>query len=220
MLGDHAVVSDGFSKIIDGLATFSEVLLEREVVRIEYNDAGVRVHTRGGGEGVQADAVLMTVPLGVLKKKSIKWVPSLPAWKREAIDRLGFGPVEKVVLLFQSSFWDAGVDFFGCLMPPDAPVEAHAARRGEFFLFWNLHRSHSIFALSCISSGEFAETRWRTLSYKTIVAAALAALCRTFGEQVYALFRRPIVSDWVCWRRPIEHTVLALSPSPCHSMRL
>ena len=78
---------------------------QREVVRIEHGPDGVRVHTRGGGEGLQADAVLVTVPLGVLKAGALKFAPPLPPWKKEATSRLGFGPIEKVVLLFSRRFW-------------------------------------------------------------------------------------------------------------------
>lgn len=44
-----------------------QILLQREVSLIEHSSAGVRVHTRGGGDGIEADAVVVTVPLGVLK---------------------------------------------------------------------------------------------------------------------------------------------------------
>ena len=66
MLGDHLVLKDGFDTLIDGLAAYSEVLTEREVTLVEHGDEGVRVHTRGGGESIVADAALVTVPLGVL----------------------------------------------------------------------------------------------------------------------------------------------------------
>ena len=42
MLGDHAVLSDGYSTITDGLATYSDVQLQREVLRIEHDARGVR----------------------------------------------------------------------------------------------------------------------------------------------------------------------------------
>ena len=154
------------------------------------------MHVRGGGDGLEADAVLVSVPLGVLKAKSISFNPPLPAWKRQAIERLGFGPIEKVVLLFEKRFWDAEVDFFGCLPPADMPAEELISRRGEFFLFWNLERSHGTPALICISSGMFADKTWRAHSCKGVVNKALAVLRRSFGAHVQSLFKRSVVSDW------------------------
>ena len=56
--------------MVEGLAAYSEVLLQREVSLVEHGDWGARVHTKAGGEGLVADAVLVTVPLGVLKAKT------------------------------------------------------------------------------------------------------------------------------------------------------
>lgn len=44
------------------------------------------------------DAVLVTVPLGVLKEGSIKFVPPLPQRKLDSIQRMGFGILNKVCL--------------------------------------------------------------------------------------------------------------------------
>ena len=84
----------------------------------------------------------------------------------------------------------------GCLAPPEFSSEELAARRGEFFLFWNLDRSHEVPALICVSSGAFADKTWRQHSYKGVVNKALAVLRRTFGAQVTTLFKRSLVSDW------------------------
>ena len=42
------------------------------------------------------DAVLVTAPLGVLKKGSIRFSPPLPERKLGAIQRMGFGVLNKV----------------------------------------------------------------------------------------------------------------------------
>jgi len=64
----------------------------------------VRVHT---GAGVfQADAAVVTVPLGVLKRPDgLQFQPPLPPRKQAAIKRLGFGCLNKVMLLFPHCFW-------------------------------------------------------------------------------------------------------------------
>jgi lysine-specific histone demethylase 1 len=51
-------------------------------------------------ETYRAEAVLVTVPLGVLKENVITFDPPLPEEKQSAIDRLGFGNLNKVRNLF------------------------------------------------------------------------------------------------------------------------
>lgn len=64
----------------------------------------VRVHT---GAGVfEADAAIVTVPLGVLKRPDVlQFQPPLPPRKQAAIQRLGFGCLNKIMLLFPYCFW-------------------------------------------------------------------------------------------------------------------
>ena len=64
--------------------------------------AGVEVHARSTQTGCstifRADAVIMSVPLGVLKAQTISFHPPLPEWKSQAINNLGFGLLNKVGL--------------------------------------------------------------------------------------------------------------------------
>lgn len=48
----------------------------------------------------KCDAVLCTLPLGVLKQQppAVQFVPPLPEWKTSAIQRMGFGNLNKVLL--------------------------------------------------------------------------------------------------------------------------
>jgi monoamine oxidase len=48
------------------------------------------------GEVYEADQVILTTPLGVLKSGSIKFEPPLPDWKQDVIERMGFGLLNKV----------------------------------------------------------------------------------------------------------------------------
>lgn len=64
----------------------------------------VQVHTDAGV--LCADAALVTIPLGVLKRADgLAFLPPLPARKRLAIKRLGFGCLNKVMMLFPHCFW-------------------------------------------------------------------------------------------------------------------
>lgn len=61
---------------------------------------GVEVHAHSTETGCssifKADAVVVAVPLGVLKSQSITFQPPLPEWKQQAINNLGFGLLNKV----------------------------------------------------------------------------------------------------------------------------
>ena len=72
---------------------------------------GVRVETSAGS--IQARAVVVTVPLGVLKHEGIEFVPRLPERHEQAIDRLGMGVLSKTFLRFDKPFWPAGSGLAG-----------------------------------------------------------------------------------------------------------
>ncbi|XP_038592758.1 peroxisomal N(1)-acetyl-spermine/spermidine oxidase-like isoform X2 [Micropterus salmoides] len=60
------------------------------------------------GERIAADHVVVTVPLGYLKKHhSALFRPPLPLHKLHSIQRLGFGTNNKIFVEFDSPWWDA-----------------------------------------------------------------------------------------------------------------
>lgn len=84
------------------------------------------VVTARDGRVVEADAAVVTLPLGVLKARTVEFVPELPAFKTAAIDRLGFGALDKIALRFTRAFWPASSLFGRASEDDDA---------GEFFLW-------------------------------------------------------------------------------------
>lgn len=60
----------------------------------------------GGREyDLEADAVIVTVPLGVLKADVIHFSPRLPERTRTAVESLGMGTAEKLFIKFRTAFW-------------------------------------------------------------------------------------------------------------------
>ncbi|KAF4087137.1 hypothetical protein AMELA_G00092380 [Ameiurus melas] len=60
----------------------------------------------GNDQIIQADHVIVTVSLGVLKQQArTMFEPDLPKSKLDAIERLGFGTVDKIFLCFSERFW-------------------------------------------------------------------------------------------------------------------
>ena len=97
------VVRNGYSILPLALCENQNIRLKRIVKKISYNKTGVEVSVENGEdakhemiETYRAEAVLVTVPLGVLKEKVIVFDPPLPEEKQSAIDRLGFGNLNKV----------------------------------------------------------------------------------------------------------------------------
>ncbi|XP_064173044.1 peroxisomal N(1)-acetyl-spermine/spermidine oxidase-like [Anguilla rostrata] len=59
------------------------------------------------GDAVPADHVILTVPLGYLKKHQKTLLsPPLPLKKMHCIERMGFGTNNKIFLEFEQPFWD------------------------------------------------------------------------------------------------------------------
>ncbi|KAG4199965.1 hypothetical protein ERO13_A05G180500v2 [Gossypium hirsutum] len=128
MGGDHCFIPGGNERFVRALAEDLPIFYGRTVQSIRYGIDGVRVYA--GGQEFCGDMALCTVPLGVLKKGSIEFVPELPQRKKDAIQRLGFGLLNKVAMLFPYNFWGGEIDTFGHLTEDPS-------MRGEFFLFYS-----------------------------------------------------------------------------------
>ena len=106
--GPDLVLPGGYTQLAQHLARGLNIRLTAEVSRVTYGGSGVQVATSQGV--VEADRAIVTIPLGVLKAGTIAFDPPLPDEKQSAIERLGFGLLDKVVLKFDEPFWpDADV---------------------------------------------------------------------------------------------------------------
>lgn len=117
--GPNLILPSGYAQLAQYLAHGLDIRTGTEVTRIADDGAGVQVDTSRGQ--VSADRVIVTVPLGVLKAGTIAFDPPLPDAKRNAIERLGFGLLNKVVLAFEEPFWAESRDMFG-LVGAEQPV--------------------------------------------------------------------------------------------------
>jgi polyamine oxidase len=103
-LGDFP--DGGYRQILDALAEGLDVRTSQPVREIAVGHQGVGVLLGGGSQILEGSHVIVTAPLGVLKDAdAIRFVPELPPDRRGAIDRLGFGRFEKVILRFDDAFW-------------------------------------------------------------------------------------------------------------------
>lgn len=101
-------IPEGYSRLIQYLTEKCRennvaIHFNSVVSSIEYKKDIVTVSTKDGRR-FESNKVIITVSAGVLKEKSIQFNP-LPQKYLEAIDKLGFGTVIKVLLEFKTQFW-------------------------------------------------------------------------------------------------------------------
>jgi monoamine oxidase len=82
----------------------AQLNLSAEVRHVEWSSRKVLVTTVNGNR-IEGDQLIITLPLGVLQKRSVSFEPSLPANYVKAIDDIGFGTVTKFLFEFNTSFW-------------------------------------------------------------------------------------------------------------------
>lgn len=95
------------------------MLLNKEVSTVTYNqqdsDASPVLIDCADGSRYEADHVICTVSLGVLKERHIgMFVPLLPLEKITAIEGVFLGTVNKIYLEFDKPFWPN--PWFGCTL--------------------------------------------------------------------------------------------------------
>ncbi|KAH0455608.1 hypothetical protein IEQ34_015640 [Dendrobium chrysotoxum] len=142
--GGHALMVRGYRPVINTLARDLDIRLGHRVSKIVRDKMGVEVIVDNGKSFV-ADAVVITVPLGVLKSNSIKFEPRLPNWKEEAIKDIGVGTENKIALHFDRVFWPS-VEFLG--------VVSSSSYSCSYFL--NLHKATGHPVLVYMPAGQLA----------------------------------------------------------------
>jgi len=187
--GGDKLLLDGYQTLARRLADGLDIHFGRKILRIEQDERGVRVLTQrvtgpglaGAGEAAlsepglletyDADAAVITLPLGILQAGRVQFAPEWPEWKQGALRRIGMGLLNKVVLRFPSQFWPAEPHILGYASPD----------RGEFPGFLNLTPYHQEPVLVAFSGGRFARAL-EELSDAQILERTLSVLRRMFGR--------------------------------------
>ncbi|XP_042886464.1 lysine-specific histone demethylase 1A-like isoform X1 [Penaeus japonicus] len=197
--GSHLTVRNGYSCVPVALSEGLDIRLNTAVRKILYTNTGVEVtvsnaRNHSNPATLKADAVLCTLPLGVLKQSvianqnaphTVTFSPPLPQWKVDAISRLGFGNLNKVVLCFDRVFWDPNANLFG-------HVGSTTASRGELFLFWYLYRAPVLLALVAGEAAAIMEN----VSDDVIVGRCIAVLKGIFGNSSVPQPKETVVTRW------------------------
>ena len=87
-------------------SALTNVTFGRVAWEIDYSEEGVTVYF-DDETSVKAEIVLVTVPLGYLKKDYLVFTPALPEAKQNAIkSELTMGVLNKAFISFSEVFWD------------------------------------------------------------------------------------------------------------------
>ncbi|KAL8830511.1 MAG: hypothetical protein Q9191_001384 [Dirinaria sp. TL-2023a] len=204
--GEHAQVIGGYQQVPRALwqhPTRLDIRTKTAVTQIKYHPQ----HSPGNmaevicdnGEVVEADHVVLTAPLGVLKRGSIAFDPALPDWKTGPIQRLGFGKLNKVILVYDKPFWNVDQDMFGLLREAEVPEsldqEDYVANRGRFYLFWNCIKTTGLPLLIALMAGDAAHQAENT-SDADLVAGVTQDLALMFKQTKIPLPIETIVTRW------------------------
>ncbi|RKP04958.1 amine oxidase [Thamnocephalis sphaerospora] len=135
--GDDCFVEDSYVTVFDhifGRKIYDTVRLQHVVTKIDYSGKVARVYTANHGEFL-ADTVLITLPLGVLKANTVQFQPPLSAQKQQAIQRVGFGDLDLVVIEFAEGtkpFWPSA-NTFALLRPASVAQDPDIFPRDAIF---------------------------------------------------------------------------------------
>ena len=108
---NEVIYPDGYNQIVNCLGDGLNIK-HATVTKVDYSKGTVIVSTDKGN--FSSKYVISTLPLGVLKKHSVDFNPPLEndAAKKEALQHLAMGTMDKVYLIFDDTgnppFWDTG----------------------------------------------------------------------------------------------------------------
>lgn len=148
--GENVIVASTYKDILKEIGrpvveegSKVDLRLETEIVHIDIGeDVGRNITlTTASGEKATFDDVVVTCPLGWLKRHHVKsFTPSLPPLLVDAIDHINYGRLEKLYVTFPSAFWlsqgdDSGSGSFSTNTSTNSEMSNHSS----FPLFTHFH---------------------------------------------------------------------------------
>ncbi|TPX32629.1 hypothetical protein SmJEL517_g04273 [Synchytrium microbalum] len=193
--GEHCYLVDGYTELLkkSGEHILAEkdtrIFLNHVVTSIDYSgEKGadvinpVTVHTNQGD--FSCAAVLTTIPLGYLKAhhQSI-FNPPLPISKKQAIEGLGFGVLDKTILKFEKAFWPMDVEFFYGFVDNADPTQ-----KPSLVSFLNVTRLHPELsdppAILVAYYAQSTAMRMEGLTDKQVGEVFMTSIKRNFSDNV------------------------------------
>jgi monoamine oxidase len=170
--GKDVIVTNGYDKVANLLGQGLDIRLNSRVTEINYT--ATKSLVKVNENSIEADYVIVSVPLGVLKNNSISFQPSLPGLKLSAIQNIQMGNVNKFLFIWNTPFWDTNIQYIG--YTPDT--------KGKFNYFMNMMKFlPTINGLMTFAFGDYA-TVTETMSDTQIISEVMAQLKTIYGNSI------------------------------------
>lgn len=169
--GPDALLPGGYQGLVRALAQGLDIRLQQAVQAVDWSGGAVVVTTNQAT--YQAERVVVSLPLGVLKSGAVEFSPPLAEAKTTAIARLGMGVLNKCYLRFPRVFWPDTVDWLEQISSP-------LGWWTEWVSLVPCLGQPVLLGFNAADQGREMET-W---SDGAIVASAMATLQRLFGPRL------------------------------------
>jgi len=196
-------VGGGYKGVLDYFAApiHDQIRLNAAVTCIDWSPSGdhcVAVNYNDTASSpkdcsIIARRVLITVPLGVLKAKTIQFIPELPQHKQDIIDKMGVGLLNKCLML-----WDES-DAANLPWPQNREwieVVAEAGQQGHWTEFFNPYPLNGRPLLCAFTAGRVAARIENELNDQEIQQQALATLRSLFSHANIPNPKQVVVTKW------------------------
>ncbi|MBU6361292.1 MAG: FAD-dependent oxidoreductase [Chloroflexi bacterium] len=171
-------IISGYDRVIQTLAQGLTIRLNTPAYQVNWQGSSAEVVT-ADRQRLQAQHVVITIPLSLLQAGFIQFDPPLPVAKRQAIHSLDMGHGYKLALRFQQAFWP-DIDFLSMLDTVQT--------------WWPLHHA-PMPTLMSFTAGPAA--LWLSaLGEAGAIQQALTKLTAVFGAIVREQFVGALVKDW------------------------
>ena len=101
--GEDDLINKGMGAFVEKFGEDIPVCLNSPVSKVDYFETGVAV--QAGGRSYKGLHALVSVSVGVLQAKKIRFKPELPDWKQFAIDHLQMGNLQKIIIPFKKDIF-------------------------------------------------------------------------------------------------------------------
>lgn len=185
----NALPAGGYRRLVQDVASGLDVRLNTSAVAVVRHDTGMVVQT--ASDAFMADAVVVAVPLSILKQGKIRFEPALEQRKQAAIAAIGFGGdavLNKLHLRFERRFWPDTLE--RCITLPVNPQQ-----RGRFTNWINAEPIYRAPILLTFCTGRAAAELDRTASDEDVLAEALTALARLLNQPI----PQPVAFHFTRW---------------------